>query len=366
MTETLVQQDRTQADFDDGFAEIADAEVMREFSEMMAHVYTTGEFPPGMTVAGLDALYHGIEDSRDRNEAAGGGILSPTDKMMYGGVESEIDYDPGIEWLRFASDKQQAKDASSILDSLFGGQSPFDAGPQDRLSEPALRDLFFGIDVRQTRSMVERPGKNIPEAAIGPVTSELPVEEPDIATEESVDDDISVEVGRKIADTVGSGLATSPAGSSPESPHDAGEKLEDTDTSDIGKHTLLAMAVISEPDDFRAKETLFRMHWDMEGAISEPDYGALNRIRDLTKALSESGASPEDAALLLDAEYQIQVDETAAPDGGGRGSRLMRQAAFAEAAKRLAPGTNLDREYLEAAKYTAAEIANPTAPGART
>ncbi|MBP6041613.1 hypothetical protein KA529_01185 [Candidatus Saccharibacteria bacterium] len=366
MTETLVQQDRTQADFDDGFAEIADAEVMREFSEMMAHVYTTGEFPPGMTVAGLDALYHGIEDSRDRNEAAGGGILSPTDKMMYGGVESEIDYDPGIEWLRFASDKQQAKDASSILDSLFGGQSPFDAGPQDRLSEPALRDLFFGIDVRQTRSMVERPGKNIPEAAIGPVTSESPVEEPDIATEESVDDDISVEVGRKIADTVGSGLATSPAGSSPESPHDAGEKLEDTDTSDIGKHTLLAMAVISEPDDFRAKETLFRMHWDMEGAISEPDYGALNRIRDLTKALSESGASPEDAALLLDAEYQIQVDETAAPDGGGRGSRLMRQAAFAEAAKRLAPGTNLDREYLEAAKYTAAEIANPTAPGART
>ena len=143
MTETLVQQDRTQADFDDGFAEIADAEVMREFSEMMAHVYTTGEFPPGMTVAGLDALYHGIEDSRDRNEAAGGGILSPTDKMMYGGVESEIDYDPGIEWLRFASDKQQAKDASSILDSLFGGQSPFDAGPQDRLSEPALRDLFL-------------------------------------------------------------------------------------------------------------------------------------------------------------------------------------------------------------------------------
>ena len=366
MTETLVQQDRTQADFDDGFAEIADAEVMREFSEMMAHVYTTGEFPPGMTVAGLDALYHGIEDSRDRNEAAGGGILSPTDKMMYGGVESEIDYDPGIEWLRLDSDKQQAKDASRILDSLFGGQSPFDAGPQDRLSEPALRDLFFGIDVRQTRSMVERPGKNIPEAAIGPVTSESPVEEPDIATEESVDDDISVEVGRKIADTVGSGLATSPAGSSPESPHDAGEKLEDTDTSDIGKHTLLAMAVISEPDDFRAKETLFRMHWDMEGAISEPDYGALNRIRDLTKALSESGASPEDAALLLDAEYQIQVDETAAPDGGGRGSRLMRQAAFAEAAKRLAPGTNLDREYLEAAKYTAAEIANPTAPGART
>ena len=37
MTETLVQQDRTQADFDDGFAEIADAEVMREFSEMMAN-----------------------------------------------------------------------------------------------------------------------------------------------------------------------------------------------------------------------------------------------------------------------------------------------------------------------------------------
>ena len=108
------------------------------------------------------------------------------------------------------------------------------------------------------------------------------------------------------------------------------------------------------------------MHWDMEGAISEPDYDALNRIRDLTKTLSEGGTSPEDAALLLNAEYQIQVDETAAPDGGGRGSRLMRQAAFAEAAKRLAPGTNLDREYLEAAKDTAAEIANPTALGTRT